>query len=47
MICYPEVQRKAQQALHDVLHGERMPDFSDRDRPELVYLEAILMEVLR
>lgn len=44
MVVYPEVLRKAQKELDDVL-GDRLPDFSDR--PALPYIEAIVREVLR
>jgi hypothetical protein len=47
MICYPEIQRKAQQVIHDVVGDDRMPDFSDKDQEGMVYIDALLMEVMR
>ena len=44
MICFPEVQMKAQAELDRVLEG-RLPDFSDMD--DLPYLSALVKEVLR
>ncbi|TCD63400.1 hypothetical protein EIP91_005582 [Steccherinum ochraceum] len=46
MALHPEVQRKAQAELDQkVLGTKRLPDFDDL--PELVYIEAITLEVLR
>ncbi|KAG2018348.1 cytochrome P450 [Coprinopsis cinerea AmutBmut pab1-1] len=42
---HPEVQRKAQQELDEVVGFGRVPDFSDRER--LVYTTAIAKEVSR
>lgn len=47
MMCNPSVQVKAQKALDEVLTGERLPGYKDRSREELVYIEAIILEVLR
>ena len=44
MICFPEVQMKAQAELDRVVSG-RLPDFDDME--ELPYLSAIIKEVLR
>ena len=44
MICFPEVQMKAQAELDHVVSG-RLPDFSDMD--DLPYLSAIVKEVIR
>jgi cytochrome P450 len=44
MVCFPEVQIKAQAELDRVVSG-RLPDFDDMD--ELPYLSAIVKEVLR
>jgi cytochrome P450 len=44
MVCFPEVQIKAQEELDRVVSG-RLPDFDDMD--ELPYLSAIVKEVLR
>ncbi|KZS98142.1 cytochrome P450 [Sistotremastrum niveocremeum HHB9708] len=45
MMLHPQIQRKAQQELDDLLRGERLPDLSDRE--SLPYLEAVLREILR
>ena len=45
MAMHPEVQRKAQQELDDVVGCDRMPTFEDR--ASLPYLNALLTEVLR
>jgi Cytochrome P450 len=44
MICFPEVQVKAQAELDRVVTG-RLPDFHDVE--ELPYLSAVVKEVLR
>ena len=44
MVCYPEVQKKAQTELDKVLNG-RLPDHSDI--PSLPYLSALVKEVHR
>ncbi|KAJ7745994.1 cytochrome P450, partial [Mycena metata] len=41
----PDVQKKAQKSLDAVLEGGRLPDFIDL--PDLLYLSAIINEVLR
>ncbi|KAK7046845.1 cytochrome P450 [Favolaschia claudopus] len=45
MALHPEVQKKAQQGLDDVLRGERLPDYGDFDR--IPYLAAVVNEVFR
>ena len=45
MSLYPEVQRKAQEELDCVVGPNRLPDFGDYE--ELVYIRAIVMEVMR
>jgi len=45
MMLHPEAQRKAQREIDELLGGRRLPDISDKDC--LVYIEAILLEVLR
>jgi len=45
MSLYPEVQKRAQAAVDEVLHGQQLPDFSDYGT--IPYLEAIVNEVLR
>ncbi|KAH8998285.1 cytochrome P450 [Lactarius hatsudake] len=45
MILYPEVQRKAQAEIDQVVGNSRLPDFSDQDA--LPYVQAVLKEVLR
>ena len=44
MVCYPEVQRKAQTELDNVLNG-RLPEHSDIF--SLPYLSALIKEVIR
>ena len=45
MALYPEIQKKAQQQLDEVVGGRRLPDFSDqRDLP---YVNALVKELLR
>ena len=44
MVCFPQVQKKAQAEIDRVVIG-RLPDFGDMD--ELPYLSAIVKEVLR
>ena len=45
MLLYPEVQKKAQKELDDVIQGFRLVEFSDR--PHLPYIAALIKEVLR
>jgi cytochrome P450 len=45
MILYPEVQRKAQAEIDQVVGNSRLPDFSDE--AALPYVQAVLKEVLR
>lgn len=45
MAIYPEVQKKAQKSLDDLLGGNRLPEFSDMS--QLPYLSALVNEVLR
>ena len=45
MILYPEVQRKAQAEIDQVVGGSRLPDYSDQDA--LPYVQAVLKEVSR
>ncbi|KAK0436965.1 cytochrome P450 [Desarmillaria tabescens] len=45
-LLYPEVQAKAQAEVDAVLgHGTRLPNFDDR--PQLPYIDAIVLEALR
>ena len=44
MVCYPEVQKKAQEELDRVLEG-RLPEHSDI--VSLPYLSALVREVFR
>jgi cytochrome P450 len=44
MVCYPDVQKKAQTELDDVLNG-RLPEHSDIFT--LPYLSALVKEILR
>ncbi|KAI9058138.1 cytochrome P450 [Trametes sanguinea] len=45
MCLYPEVQEKARAELDAVVGQHRLPQFTDR--PSLVYIEAIVKEILR
>ena len=45
MLLHPDVQKKAQAELDRVVGPGRLPDFSDRD--DLVYLKAVIMELIR
>lgn len=45
MACFPEVQRKAQQEIDDVVGPDRLPCFDDRDK--MPYMEGVIMEALR
>jgi Cytochrome P450 len=42
IVCYPEVQKKAQAGIDQVLNG-RLPEHSDF--PSLPYLSALIKEV--
>ncbi|PBK75825.1 cytochrome P450 [Armillaria solidipes] len=44
-LLYPEVQAKAQAELDAIIGSNRLPNFDDR--PQLPYIEAILLEALR
>jgi cytochrome P450 len=44
MVCYPEVQKKAQTELDNVLNG-RLPEYNDI--LSLPYLSALVKEVIR
>ena len=45
MALYPEVQKKAQEELDNVIGNDRLPEFSDRD--SLPYINAVVKELLR
>ena len=45
MTLYPEVQRKAQAEVDQVVGISRLPDFSDE--AALPYVQAVLQEALR
>ena len=45
MVLYPEVQRKAQAEIDQVVGNSRLPDFLDQDA--LPYVQAVLKEVFR
>lgn len=45
MLVYPEVQKRAQKELDDVLAMDRLPTFVDRS--ELPYIDCITWECLR
>ncbi|KAF8987177.1 cytochrome P450 [Cyathus striatus] len=45
MTRYPDVQRKAQEEIDEKIGNDRLPEFEDE--PNLPYLTAVLLEVLR
>ncbi|KAL4246392.1 cytochrome P450 family protein [Abortiporus biennis] len=45
MILYPDVQRKAQKQIDEIIGRDRLPKFEDREK--LPYIDAILLETLR
>ncbi|KAG6127524.1 hypothetical protein E4U38_006219 [Claviceps purpurea] len=45
LILYPEVQRRAQQEIDEVVGGDRLPNFQDRDH--LPYIKALVKETYR
>ncbi|KAI0637905.1 cytochrome P450 [Trametes polyzona] len=45
MSCFPDVQRKAQAEIDEMIGNDRLPTLDDRDR--LPYLNALVLEVLR
>ncbi|KAI1827230.1 cytochrome P450 oxidoreductase OrdA-like protein [Xylaria intraflava] len=45
MMLHPEVQRKAQEEIDQVIGSGRLPGFNDRD--SLPYIEAVVKEALR
>ncbi|KAI6126058.1 cytochrome P450 [Pisolithus croceorrhizus] len=45
MVLYPDVQKKAQEEIDRVVGTDRLPDFDDR--PNLPYIEAVMLETLR
>ena len=45
MLQHPEVQKHAQAEIDAVIGTSRLPDYDDR--PNLPYIEATLMEILR
>ena len=45
MLTHPEVQRKAQEELRQVVGTDRLPTLNDRSR--LPYIEVVLKELLR
>jgi cytochrome P450 len=45
MMLYPEVQKRAQAEIDDVVGQDRFPTFEDRDK--LPYIAAIIQEVGR
>ena len=45
MALYPEVQRRAQEELDEVVGQGRFPDFSDSDA--LPYINAVAKETMR
>ena len=45
MVLYPNVFKKAQKEIDDVVGNERLPDFDDRK--SLPYLECVIKELYR
>ena len=45
MMCYPEIQAKAQAEVDRVVETQRLPHAADRDH--LPYIRALCWEVLR
>lgn len=45
MVKYPEVQRRGQQEIENLLRSTRLPTYEDRS--SLPYIEAVYREVLR
>jgi cytochrome P450 len=45
MAIHPEVQKKAQKEIDQLLGGERLPTLSDRD--SLPYISAVMKEIFR
>lgn len=45
MVQNPDIQRKAQAAVDEVIGRDRLPDFSDRD--SIPFVDAIVKEALR
>ena len=45
MVLYPDVQRKAQDELDEVIGADRLPDFEDRKN--LPYVNALCKEIQR
>ncbi|KZT12902.1 cytochrome P450 [Laetiporus sulphureus 93-53] len=45
MMCYPEVQKKAQMEIDTVVGTDRLPTLADRDN--LPYVNALCLEVMR
>ena len=45
MMCFPEVQKRAQEEIDRVIGGDRLASYPDR--PSLPYTDAVITEVLR
>ncbi|KAF9557515.1 cytochrome P450 [Agrocybe pediades] len=45
MLCYPEVQKRAQAEVDRVLRGRLLPEFTDED--DMPYVGAVIKELLR
>lgn len=45
MVCFPDVQKRAQQELDRILEGDRLPKHTDM--PMLPYISALVKEVFR
>ncbi|KAJ3721015.1 cytochrome P450 [Lentinula raphanica] len=47
MMCFPHVQREAQEELDRVVGRDRLPDYDDLDKDSLPYVCAVVYECLR
>jgi len=47
MVKHPEVQKKAQAEIDELLRFKRLPEYADRLSGKLPYVEAIYRELLR
>ena len=45
MAVHPEIQKKAQREIHQLLGGERLPTLADQD--DLPYISALIKEIYR
>lgn len=47
MVLFPDVQRRAQKELDEVVGRDRLPSISDKTSGRLQYIEAVVKETLR